>query len=315
MSDLSPSSSVAMAAPIGNPVLPATAVIPASSSPALTTLNTPTGVASIAPASWRTEHMTGEYAVYADHPSLQDFKQPADVAKSYVMLREKMGGMVPLPKDDVSRVEFYKKLGVPEKPEGYVFEAPKELPQGMVHDVELDKGFQQWAHKYNLTPEQAIGLRSEFIKNQQATFGNQKSAIQQANDVALQALKVKWGGEYDQHVQNAILAIKEYAPPEVRAILNSNPDIGNNPHVLEMFSRLGAQLAQDQAKGHLNSGGSVSTMDQSRAAARLAYMKTDAETQQIQMNQRHPRHMEVKAEMAQLYKIAHPDPEESKQFI
>lgn len=311
MSEISTPSSSSAAANIGPSVLPSSAQVPAS----------PVGVPtpqSSQPPTWRHAILTGEHAVFADHPSLAKFNNPADALKSYVTLQEKMGTMMPALRpdsDEATKAEFYKRIGVPDTVDGYKFEPPKELPQGMIHDIEMDKKFADWCHRNKVTPEAAQGIRQEFIKDQSERFGQVKTAMEQQNQEALKSLKVRWGERFNEHVENAKLAIKEYAPPELRAMLNKMPEMGNNPHVIEMFARLGAQLAQDSAKGHLSSGGSVATLQSSQAAARLSYLKTDAAFIKSYTNPRDPGYAKANSEMKQLYAIAYPEEQASPGFI
>ena len=57
--------------------------------------------------------------------ALKDFKNPADLAKSYVNTKEKICSMVSIPGDDAdveTRSKFYNRIGRPETIEGYDFD-------------------------------------------------------------------------------------------------------------------------------------------------------------------------------------------------
>ena len=57
--------------------------------------------------------------------ALKDFKTPADLAKSYVNTKEKIGSMVSIPGEDAdveTRSKFYNRIGRPETVDGYDFE-------------------------------------------------------------------------------------------------------------------------------------------------------------------------------------------------
>ena len=60
-----------------------------------------------------------------DINALKDFKTPADLAKSYVNTKEKIGSMVSIPGEDAdveTRSKFYTRIGRPENIDGYDFE-------------------------------------------------------------------------------------------------------------------------------------------------------------------------------------------------
>lgn len=98
-------------------------------------------------------------------------KGVADVstlAKSARESEKLLGSMVKLPGKDATpeeREAFLNKLGRPDKPEGYQFTAPKDLPKEMPYDGERATKLKTELHKIGLTSEQAQAIHDLYISD------------------------------------------------------------------------------------------------------------------------------------------------------
>lgn len=98
----------------------------------------------------------------------------AALAKSAREAEKMLGDRIKVPGKDATPEErdaFFSKLGRPEKPEGYEFAAPKDMPEGLPYDGERAGKLKEAAHKIGLTPEQAKAMHDLYVQDQIETFG------------------------------------------------------------------------------------------------------------------------------------------------
>ena len=125
---------------------------------------------------------------------LETFKSPADLAKSYHELRQlasKKGASLlePLPKDASPELKAERQaairqaLGVPETPEKYVIEKPKDLPDDLWDKAAVGEAA-KLAHELGVPPE-ALQKLTEFEVNRNLS-------AQKAHEASL---KEMWAGQ------------------------------------------------------------------------------------------------------------------------
>src|SRR3989304_3701646 len=109
-----------------------------------------------------------------EHPSLSDFKTPADLAKSWVNAQKLIGKeKIPLPGEKATKEDWdvvFSRLGRPEKPEGYTLpeiEVPEDFP---LPAEEQAKEFLTKAHEIGMLPSQVNALYEWFLGNQVGAF-------------------------------------------------------------------------------------------------------------------------------------------------
>src|ERR1700690_3265095 len=140
---------------------------------------------------------------------LETFKTPDQLAKSYHELRapsSKKGAdlLEPLPKDasaelKAARMDAIRKVnGVPEKPEGYAVEWPKELPKNM-RDLKGVAEFAKIAHEEGVSPaafQKAVNLEIQRDAQRQQA---QEAAVKQMweqQDALIRTAVAKEGMDY-----------------------------------------------------------------------------------------------------------------------
>jgi hypothetical protein len=257
-------------------------------------------------------------------PSLQDFKDVESLAKSYVSAQRMLGNSIRIPGEDAGeeardafyeklqevpgvaklpdlddadeRNNFYNKLGRPEQADGYKY----DIPEGLDTDPDQLGSFSQIAHEIGLTKEQANKLVGFEIQRQQQVNDQYLSA----RDNAEEALREKWGADFDTRLQGAKAARDMYAqqnPAAMEQIINS--ELGNNPVIVELFSQAYVNM---QEEGHVG------------ATSNLKYGITPEEAleqiQEIRDNSAHafhhaedPGHTAAVEKMKRLYSSAYHD--------
>jgi hypothetical protein len=157
-------------------------------------------------ADWR-NHLPEDIRA---EPSLGTVKNLSGLVKSYVNAQKMIGrDKVALPGENATEGEiraFYQRLGVPEDPKGYKFDAPA-LPEGMAINEKVDNWFREAAHKHGLTPKQAGALYAEFNGLQAGEFSERQSQEQATVAEAEASLKKEWGTAFDQKLELAKRAV------------------------------------------------------------------------------------------------------------
>ena len=246
--------------------------------------------APVAPSDWRAtlpEDVRG-------HKSLEKFKDPGALVRSYVEMEKYQGRSVVIPGADATpdaRQQFWAKIdtlrGVPEKPDAYTITPP----EGLTFDDGLVGDFRAVAHRLKLNQEQVAGLTHWFTGS---PVGNPQLAGESLRAGAVTQLKAAWGGAYAHNLQVAAQGAKQIGGPKIMALLESS-GLGNHPDVVEFFWRLGKDYAEDGAiLTDAQTGGILGPDD---ARQKIAAIRAD---------KAHPFHRgdkEATAEMARLYEL------------
>lgn len=168
-----------------------------------------------------------------------------DMFKSYRNL-EKMRGVsedrlltIPDGDDPDGWEKVYNKLGKPENPNDYSFQAPE--------GVELDEGRMEWfnslAHKLNLNKQQ----HNEFVKNaleyENGLISEMNEAANQDRLLQLDELKKAWGNKYNERVELGARAIRSFGLSE-DSINALEEAIGSNAEVIKLFATIGERLKE-----------------------------------------------------------------------
>ena len=184
------------------------------------------------------------------------FKSFDEAVKSALELEAKIGGMVSLPgkeskPEDIA--DYYKKIGVPEKPEGYDL----KKKEGIDYSDESLAEFRALASKFHLTQEQAAGMfeaANETAAKALADYAaKQQQNAQEAVTNCEASLKKEWGTSFDVNLDSARRGMAAYADKE---LLNdaARTGMGNSPAFMKLFARIG-QLVREDSTAHRAPGG------------------------------------------------------------
>ena len=190
-------------------------------------------------------------------PTLENYKDVESLAKTVVHQQKMMGNRIPIPKNDEEKAELYDKLGRPKEPEKYELNIPDTHRQHF-HDIALDN-FKNVAHKIGLNNEQVNALIDYQVNelNSQQDFVN-AGANNQKEEVEAN-LKKEWGYDFDKNLKAAQRAMHVYADDDLMELMNT--EVGNNPAVIKLFARLGADVTEDMTQNTQNNSLQVSPLD------------------------------------------------------
>lgn len=266
------------------PGAPAVAAPPPSPAPAA-----PVAFAEQLPADIRGE------AVFANIDSLDK------LAKGYLHAQRMIG----VPADRVLKLPdapdspdwagVWAKLGRPEAPDKY------ELtdPDGIQADAEFKSAFLRTAHESGLTATQARKLFDWYGGEAKTRLEAVTAQQRQVTETNVAALRQEWGAAFDQKLTQAKAALQHYADPAMAQLLERT-GLGNDPAVVRMFAKLGAQLAED---GVIGRAAAPSSYSPAEATQQINARMADPTFRSAYLDKRHPQHAERVAEMARLYEM------------
>lgn len=232
------------------------------------------------------------------------WKAPIDLVSSYRNL-EKLHGVPPdqiikLPKDETDAdgwKSVWQKLGAPDSPDKY------EIP---MPEAGGDEGFAKWARETFHGMNMPAGMARKLVEsyNQYAASINENATKEYAAKVAAdtEALKKKWGADYDGNIDLAKRAAAELGldGPKVEALEKAMGFAGLMEFVHGLGTKLGTSDTFVGGEGKGGGGGAPNT--QAAALQKIRDLKADKgwATRYAQGD------ADAKAEMRRLMQIAYP---------
>ena len=210
------------------------------------------------------EELRGEAA-------FKDIKDLGGLAKSYLHAQRMVGmDKVAIPGQDATPDDwnnFYARLGRPEAPDKYEFPSYEPKTEGFSIDPEMQSQFAKTAHELGLSKTQAAKLYDWYA---QSSDGIAQQALE--NDMRFQQeaktqLTKEWGNAYDQNVNFARAAAKEYGGEELINVLEETR-LGDHPVILKALAKIGRALAEDPM--HTSQSGQNFEMAPAEAQAKIA---------------------------------------------
>ena len=215
--------------------------------------NTPAGAAD----TTSTNTLTGEFN-FRDHLSdgykdkFTEFKSVDDVMKGYDGLVQKLGtNPIVRPGENASdedraayRETLYKELGRPDSVDGYEISLGENVPDGFL-DENLLGEIKSIAHREGVSAQGLEALVNKYTETQVAKFnemqGQQQATVEQGTEV----LKQKWGENYEQKLGEVRQFYQNYMGDVGPEAIEK---YGNDPHFIDMVSKLADKTKSDSAK-------------------------------------------------------------------
>jgi hypothetical protein len=241
------------------------------------------------------------------HPSLQAYRKGAEfdlggLVKEHVNLQSLIGKKGVIPPGDKDGPEawdrYYSQLGRPQRPEQYQF----AKPQGFAgYSDEFASAYRAAAHKQGLTAQQAAGMHDWFVKSAVEADQMQGQRARMDGDSLDQALRQKWGNQYDAMVASGRRAARAFAPPES---LDQLEQAIGGPAVMELFANIGERMRED---GVIGGGAASFGLTPEQARAEIARMDTAMnDPKSPAMDKLHPEHASWMKRREQLFTAAYP---------
>jgi hypothetical protein len=224
------------------------------------------------------------------------FNSTDDVIKAYNNLEGKLGkNFDELTNEELS--EMYVKLGAPESPEGYEFEAI-DLPEGQVDEV--SDWFAGEAHKLGINKEAANALRASFLEKQKEGYEAQTIGAQVANTDNIAELKKEFGSAYDERLSLANAGLNEFGDDGLKELI-SQYGLTTNPAIVKAFAKIGALTAEGTMPAETQNTGQFG-LTPAEAEAKIAEKMGDEAFYSRYSNPQDPLHAAAFKEIEDLYK-------------
>lgn len=236
------------------------------------------------------------------HKSLTKFKEPGDLAKSYVNLEGMLGKRVEIPGDDAPadvQAAWRTKIGVPATADEY--EAPA-VPQGMAVDEGVLSDARKQFHEIGIPKSAAKKLMDWYVAKEVETASARATAQQEEYDSGMAALNTRWGAAAPRQIALCHQVVAELGGPAVKKVLDET-GAGNAPALVEMLAKIGGMMAEDKMIQPVNVGQTSEQAVADIAAIRAEHGKN---RQGPLFNRSHPEHKAVAKRLADLYQIAYP---------
>jgi len=240
------------------------------------------------------------------HPSLEKFKAPGDVFKSYVELEKLVGKeKLPIPTEKDGKELWdvvYSRLGRPAKADEYKLPDVKRPDGYPAFNPEEIKPILQKAHELGLNNNQIAGLYQSFMEGEISKYGQFKEQSETSKLNAETTLRKEWGSSFDEKLGVAKRVLNEYGGAESQAWAEQN---GNDPVLIKLLANVGKRLSEDGI------GGKAASFSMSPEEANAEIRKIQGEAM---LNPKHPyvdrsnpEHEVVMNRMKTLYAMAHPE--------
>lgn len=230
------------------------------------------------------------------------------LAKNYVHAQKLVGAeklVVPGPTATPEELSaFYTKLGRPAKPEEYV---PK-LPEGLTED-KLDKArldtWRKEMHDAGIPKAAAERLLSKYLADEHGAYTAAQAAQTKALEQNELAIKQEFGAKFDEKVNHARWAVKEFGSDALLQMLDQT-GLGSHPEVVKLFAKIGESVADDRARGTGSRQMAGATLAPEAAQHELTIFNKNPENTKALFDANHPRHDAVVAERKALFEAAFP---------
>ena len=181
------------------------------------------------------------------------FVDPASMVRS-IQESRKRESLIRVPGKDSTEAEvaaYHKAVGVPETPEGYVF----ELPEGMEMTPEMETSNKEWGQRlHDLgVPVETVNILLGHLLDDANIF--RESEIKADENFVAESesiLKAEWKGEeYEKNKGVANRAFKEIAnragiPLEELTMMQTSEGrfVMDHPHMMKIFAAFGREMAE-----------------------------------------------------------------------
>ena len=246
-------------------------------------------------------------------PTMTKYKDPIEFVKSYHHLNElagRKGVLIPTEKSSPDEIiAFQKAIGWPEKPDGYKFSDVKDLHPALKITTESQKSFADAMHKAGVPTKYADVFNQYAAQYLSGIIAQTEKAGKEATEKAVAELKTAWGDKYDVNLKAASTLVEKVGGKEALAAFG---DLGNNPKVLSVLSKIGSVISEDSIS-KITTGGGGQVPENEAALKEINDIMADAKgARQHPMNKEdHPEHRKwagVDGLWTQLHKKAYAPP-------
>lgn len=188
-----------------------------------------------------------------NNPSIQKFKDPAGLAKSYVELQKMIGKeKVVIPNEKSTPEEwanFYKKVGRPDEFTGYETPEFKELPEEIKMREENLETFKQKCHELGLSKKQFAELIATYYDISLNTYKQSVDEAVKLKETTETTLRKEWGQAYESKVDSAQKVINTFF--KGKGLHKAFEVLSNDKGFVAAMSEIAESLGEDKIAGEV----------------------------------------------------------------
>jgi|GEM_PF-5560962 len=175
-------------------------------------------------------------------------KSLGEIAEQFVELAGRQDRVVEIPGEDASpekRQEFYRKLGVPEKPAEYELKKPEDWPKTYTWDQKDAQSFAEAAYKSNLTKEQAETFYKAMLDRSRTVRDGSYMKSQTEKEEWNNALQRKFGDNAPAKLELADRAMEMIGSPALKQKLEQ-VGLTRYPPLVDAFLKAWNEIGEDK---------------------------------------------------------------------
>jgi hypothetical protein len=227
-------------------------------------------------------------------PSIKSLKDVAALAKSYIHGQKLIGKDKIIVPDasysDEQWGEVFKKLGMPESPDKYEIQAPKDA------DPEFLKAFKEFGVKNGILPRAGEKLMNFLHEHGSKVVQQQEEQAKASYEKAVTGLKQEWGQAYDRKLAEAKEVFKKFADENTQKFLREE-GLTNNPDFIKFMAKIAASFGEGK---FINPGGTGEMgITPTEAEQKITAIYSQYPNHPY-FNKNNPGHEAARAEMAKL---------------
>lgn len=226
--------------------------------------------------------------------SLASFKDPSELAKSYVEAQKLIGKKVSQMTPEEIK-QFNKNLGVPESKDNYDF------GEDTSNDPNMVNWFKGAAHEAGITQDAAKKLVEKWNGQVAESKKMVESQIELKNEENVKFLKSEFGAAFDEKVNHANKAISKFGGEPLVKVL-SDYGLQSNPVLVKAFAEAGKLISEGSLPNPTSNGQYGLTPAEARA--KIEQTKADPSFQKRMRSNDIPTREEAFKELENLYKLS-----------
>lgn len=185
------------------------------------------------------DHSSGRIPA-AEHPIIKDTPDGPTAAMRLINAQREIGQRIKIPGENATTQElgeFYTKLGRPESPDSYKWEAPEGEE---AHEPTM-KAMKETAFTSGLSQRQFNDLVTSFNGQMSKMIEERQESLKAEADAQFEAMKTRWGDKYEENVENAKRYLQERFANNPETIQRwEDKGWANDPALIDMAAELGA---------------------------------------------------------------------------
>ena len=229
------------------------------------------------------------------------------LAKNYLQAQRLVGAdklILPTERSTPEEIAAFRtKLGVPAKPEEYGIKLPDGLTEDRLDKARVD-AWRKEMHDAGIPKAAAERLMSKYLSDEfGATQAAAQARVKELENHEL-SLKAELGVKFDEKLNNARYALKQFGSEKLAEILDST-GLGSHPEVVKLFAAIGEKLSDDSARGGGGGGGNPLASPETAQHA-LNEFNRNPENMKALFDKNHANHEYVVKQRTELFQATFP---------